>query len=70
MADSKRHVPFCFSAPQEFDGKFWCFFREEKVDFKLPRDLDQAKRLGLLLLKYKDAHYYTVLFSIAVTYIM
>lgn len=45
-------------------------FSDERVDFKLPKDLTQAKRLGLVLSKYKDKHYYTVLFGISVVYIM
>ncbi|VDK70691.1 unnamed protein product [Onchocerca ochengi] len=43
---------------------------DERVDFKLPKDLTQAKRLGLVLSKYKDKHYYTVLFGISTVYIM
>ncbi|KAM3725156.1 WD repeat-containing protein [Dirofilaria immitis] len=43
---------------------------DERVDFKLPKDLIQAKRLGLVLSKYKDKHYYTVLFGISTVYIM
>lgn len=46
------------------------FTEEERADFKLPSNLEHAKRLGRVLLKYKDAHYYTVLLSIAITYIM
>ncbi|VDK87793.1 unnamed protein product [Litomosoides sigmodontis] len=43
---------------------------DERVDFKLPKDLTQVKRLGLVLSKYKDKHYYTVLFGISIVYIM
>uniref|UniRef100_A0A1I7VGU6 WD_REPEATS_REGION domain-containing protein n=1 Tax=Loa loa TaxID=7209 RepID=A0A1I7VGU6_LOALO len=43
---------------------------DERADFKLPKDLIQAKRLGLVLSKYKDKHYYTVLFGISTVYIM
>ncbi|VDO34835.1 unnamed protein product [Brugia timori] len=46
------------------------YFSDERVDFKLPKDLKQAKRLGLVLSKYKDKHYYTVLFGISTVYIM
>lgn len=45
-------------------------FSEERVDFKLPKNLDDAKRLGLLLSKYKDEHYKTVYFGIATVYIL
>lgn len=43
---------------------------EERVDLKLPRNLEEAKRLGLLLSKYKDEHFYTVLCGIATVYIL
>lgn len=43
---------------------------EEHVDFKLPKNLEDAKRLGLLLSKYKDEHYYTVFFGISTVYIV
>uniref|UniRef100_A0A915PTJ0 BING4 C-terminal domain-containing protein n=1 Tax=Setaria digitata TaxID=48799 RepID=A0A915PTJ0_9BILA len=46
------------------------FNNDERADFKLPKDLEQAKRLGLVLSKYKDKHYYTVLFGISTVYIM
>uniref|UniRef100_A0A0N5AD70 Transmembrane protein 41B n=1 Tax=Syphacia muris TaxID=451379 RepID=A0A0N5AD70_9BILA len=40
------------------------------MDFKLPKNFNEAKRLGLLLSKYKDKHYYTVLFGIVTVYIL
>ncbi|VDM95529.1 unnamed protein product [Thelazia callipaeda] len=43
---------------------------DERADFKLPKDLVQAKRLGLVLSKYKEEHYYTVLFGISAVYIL
>ncbi|VDK44189.1 unnamed protein product [Anisakis simplex] len=43
---------------------------DERADFKLPKDLDQAKKLGLLLSRYKDEHFYTVLFGVATVYIL
>ncbi|VDN33848.1 unnamed protein product, partial [Gongylonema pulchrum] len=46
------------------------FCRDERADFKLPRDLAEAKRLGLVLSKYKDRHYYTVLLGISTMYIV
>jgi len=41
----------------------------EKEHMKLPRNIDDAKRLGSVLYRYKDNHYYTVLGAIFVTYI-
>jgi len=41
----------------------------EKANMKLPRNIDDAKRLGAVLYRYKDNHYYTVLGAIFVTYI-
>ncbi|KAI6227557.1 hypothetical protein M3Y99_01242300 [Aphelenchoides fujianensis] len=43
---------------------------EEKVDFKLPRSLDDAKRLGNVLSHYKDQHFYTVLSGVAAVYVV
>ncbi|VDM41542.1 unnamed protein product [Toxocara canis] len=43
---------------------------DERADLVLPRNLDQAKRLGLLLSKYKDEHFYTVIFGVAVVYML
>uniref|UniRef100_A0A0M3HUU2 Transmembrane protein 41B n=2 Tax=Ascaris TaxID=6251 RepID=A0A0M3HUU2_ASCLU len=43
---------------------------DERADLVLPRNLDQAKRLGILLSKYKDEHFYTVIFGIATVYIL
>jgi len=41
----------------------------EKAHVKLPRNIDDAKRLGQVLYRYKDDHYYTVLGAVFVTYI-
>lgn len=42
---------------------------EEKPNFKYPRNLEDAKRLGLLLSSYKSEHYLTVLCGVTLTYI-
>jgi len=46
----------------------WC--REDTQRLKLPREINDAKDLGRLLSKYKDSHYYTVLSSFFLTYIL
>ncbi|CAJ0570301.1 unnamed protein product, partial [Mesorhabditis spiculigera] len=43
---------------------------EDREHFKYPRNLDEAKRLGLILSQYKEQHYYTVMCGIVVVYIM
>lgn len=47
-----------------------CVFREEKRHFKYPRNLEDAKRLGVVLSGYKDQHFYTVLAGVASVYIV
>ncbi|XP_037070872.1 transmembrane protein 41B-like isoform X2 [Pollicipes pollicipes] len=42
---------------------------EEKQDFKLPRDIDDAKRLGKVLNVYKEQYYFEVMAGIFITYI-
>lgn len=37
---------------------------------KLPRNIDDAKNLGLILSRYTDRYYFTVLIGILVTYIL
>ena len=44
--------------------------REDIQRLKLPREINDAKELGRLLSKYKDSHYYTVLSSYFLTYIL
>lgn len=46
------------------------FFREEKQHIKLPRDIDDAKRLGRVLSRYKDKYYVQVLGGYFITYIL
>ncbi|KAI1707680.1 SNARE associated golgi protein domain-containing protein [Ditylenchus destructor] len=43
---------------------------EEKQHFKYPRSLDDAKRLGKVLSRYKDQHFYTVLCGVVAVYIV
>ncbi|KAI6183618.1 hypothetical protein M3Y97_00507800 [Aphelenchoides bicaudatus] len=43
---------------------------EEKVHFKYPRSIEDAKRLGNVLSRYKDQHFYTVLAGVASVYIV
>jgi hypothetical protein len=43
---------------------------DEKHVFKLPRDIDDAKRLGVVLSKYKDKYFSEVLGGVFVTYIL
>ncbi|KAF0299757.1 Transmembrane protein 41B [Amphibalanus amphitrite] len=42
---------------------------EEKQDFKLPRDIEDAKRLGKVLSIYKEQYYFEVMTGIFITYI-
>ena len=44
--------------------------RKEKADFKIPRNGEDAKRLGQLLSRYSDRYYFTVLFGIIAFYIL
>ncbi|KAI1281959.1 Transmembrane protein 41B [Halotydeus destructor] len=41
----------------------------EKPFFKLPKNIEDAKNLGLILSRYSDRYYFTVLVGILVTYI-
>ncbi|KAI6206492.1 Transmembrane protein 41-like protein [Aphelenchoides besseyi] len=43
---------------------------EERVHFKLPRSLDDAKQLGGVLSHYKNQHFYTVLAGVAAIYVV
>ncbi|XP_032709332.1 transmembrane protein 41B isoform X2 [Lontra canadensis] len=42
---------------------------EERVNMKVPRDMDDAKALGKVLSKYKDTFYVQVLVAYFATYI-
>ncbi|XP_012580517.1 PREDICTED: transmembrane protein 41B isoform X2 [Condylura cristata] len=42
---------------------------EERVNMKVPRDMDDAKALGKVLSKYKDTFYVQVLLAYFATYI-
>ena len=41
----------------------------EKTYMKLPKNMEDAKNLGLILSRYSDRYYFTVLIGILVTYI-
>ncbi|KAI6180657.1 Transmembrane protein 41-like protein [Aphelenchoides besseyi] len=43
---------------------------EERIHFKLPRSLDDAKQLGGVLSHYKNQHFYTVLSGVAAIYVV
>ncbi|VDM56852.1 unnamed protein product [Angiostrongylus costaricensis] len=43
---------------------------EHQKDFKYPRSLDEAKRLGRVLLHYRDRHMFAIFFGVVVVYIM
>nr|XP_035924773.1 transmembrane protein 41B isoform X2 [Halichoerus grypus] len=43
---------------------------EERVNMKVPRDMDDAKALGKVLSKYKDTFYVQVLVAYFATYIL
>ncbi|VDP56351.1 unnamed protein product [Heligmosomoides polygyrus] len=43
---------------------------QHRKDFKYPRSLDDAKRLGRVLLYYRDQHIFTVFFGVVVVYVM
>ena len=45
-------------------------FSAEKEHIKYPRSLDDAKRLGSVLSRYKDQHFYTVLAGVIAVYIV
>jgi len=45
-------------------------YREERADVRLPRSIDDAKKLGLVLSKYREEHYPQVLASVSITYII
>jgi len=42
---------------------------EEKLHMKLPRNIEDAKKLGLVLSRYKEKYYFTVLTGVFITYI-
>lgn len=46
------------------------FFRFEKQHVKLPWDIEDAKRLGQVLDRYKDRYFIEVLGAIFITYIL
>uniref|UniRef100_A0A1I7ZNZ3 Transmembrane protein 41B n=1 Tax=Steinernema glaseri TaxID=37863 RepID=A0A1I7ZNZ3_9BILA len=43
---------------------------EEREHFKLPMNLDDAKNLGKVLLRYREDHYYTVMIGLTSVYLM
>ncbi|VDL83506.1 unnamed protein product [Nippostrongylus brasiliensis] len=43
---------------------------EHRKNFKYPRNLDDAKSLGRVLLHYRDQHLLTVFFGVVVVYVM
>lgn len=43
---------------------------DERAHFKYPRNLEDAKQLGRLLSRYKEAHHTTVLLGVTLTYIV
>lgn len=45
-------------------------FRDEWEHFRYPRTIDDAKRLGRILLRYKERHFYTVLSGISAIYLV
>lgn len=42
----------------------------EVIYVKVPKNLEDAKRLGLVLNRYKDQYYMTVLMGVVVTYVL
>lgn len=48
----------------------YVYFRSEKQHIKLPRDIEDAKRLGNVLSRYKDKFYIQVLGAYFITYIL
>ncbi|KJH50201.1 SNARE-like domain protein [Dictyocaulus viviparus] len=44
--------------------------KEHWKDFKYPTNLEEAKKLGRVLLHYRDRHIFTIFFGVAVVYIM
>lgn len=45
-------------------------FRSEKEHMKIPRDIEDAKKLGIVLGHYKDQYYYEVMFAVILVYIL
>ncbi|ESN90014.1 hypothetical protein HELRODRAFT_91092 [Helobdella robusta] len=45
------------------------FDEEELKNFKLPRNIEEAKSLGKVLIKYNESHYLFVVFGFFITYI-
>ncbi|KAL3076250.1 hypothetical protein niasHS_013521 [Heterodera schachtii] len=43
---------------------------EEWAHFRYPQTIDDAKRLGRVLIRYKDQHFYTVLSGVAAIYLI
>lgn len=44
--------------------------QSEKASIKLPRDIEDAKKLGAVLSRYKDKYFTEVLGGVFVTYIL
>lgn len=58
-----------------FDYYKYIFFRfsscrSEKQHVKLPWDIEDAKKLGQVLDRYKDLYYFEVMFAVIVIYIL
>lgn len=46
------------------------FFSDEMEKIKIPKDMEDAKALGIVLSKYKDTYYTQVLVAYFATYVL
>lgn len=53
-----------------FHGSLCAFARDEKEFMKLPKNIEDAKKLGNVLFKYKDRYYVQVLLAYFTAYVL
>lgn len=49
---------------------YFLHFRSEKENLKIPFDIEDAKKLGLVLARYKDIYYFEVMTGICLLYLL
>ena len=57
----------CF---RKLSPNFLLFPSEDRVNLKLPHNLEEGKALGKLLSRYTETHYYHVLAGVSLTYVL
>ncbi len=65
-----QHNPLIIQVPVNFDVLNQFKTRSEKEHVKLPRNIADAKQLGIILKKYKEDNYFSVLVAFFSTYIL